>query len=913
MLNFGLPRAENCLRCRLQQALQHASRSGYHFQGGVLRHDLQRRHESTEVELPPQDDKQQTFRIRRDFNDSGDVQYRIIAPRGKMRRIRGSTQREDRKQLGIKSLGQESEVIVLRDVPDQPKLHKSERVISFRGTADTAHSMTAEEIEALFRQQKPAKRDEIEQAIAELKPQEEILSRQEFDKGLKALTKGFSKSQLKGYLNRNTPKHLLHAQSPKQDVRTVDTGDIRYLESSAWFGGVTDINKPLSGEARSSKSATETTAPKQNLAMSIHRLVWNVRVEEEATTQGELDLLLTPAQWGLLHTRDATDLFSMMRSRKFYQNSRFERSGKRGVIRVIGPKAEAEDIANVFQSAFERASTQTVDLNAFQHRPSHAESQDLSGIFTPTQLQAIMNLSKTFVMFDPATNKVNAVFNETRYPKLIPMQLSIHGFSQDHIESALRLLMALLTLPLPRVTKTFVGDHKDIGLAPAFVGKTLPSRIRASKVGRWTSSVVNISSNSDEKPSQSGTILPPPLFENLTKHMEHKDHLSELPVPEEVEGSYWTTQIVSPPWKATLGYVLHPLTVAESANYLNTQSEGLIDPTSTPALSSSQLPTLETKKASIFTPQAPGLNKALSLFQFALYRRMARNKSLPSQLTVRLIPSPFSATDASKRNVLPPISILLSIDTNKSENQIAERPATKSRNQWSFPIDETTAVKVIGINAELTETHYYLALPNYSIDLRFSKHWSVAAAQIEAFKDPELRAFITTVIESIRSGTELKAPQTVDIKLPSWMTKDTKSEQQVTKHSYFFAGFEHRGRRRFSPSKKMGKVAPDLSDKFVLSVNAIEGGFSGGRQVEVAIMPTPNYGVANNNSRPQVSEAASTEGADDAKALVKAAEAMVQLLESSQSGALAPVLRRGEGPPPSSQTVERHVSVSRQD
>jgi len=304
-------------------------------------------------------------------------------------------------------LGQESEVIVLRDVPDQPKLkHQAEKVISFQATADSAHSMTAEEIEALFKKQKPAKRDEIEKAISDLRPQEEVLSRQEFDQGLKALTKGFSKSQLKNYLNRHTPKVSLHAQPQTKDVKTVRTGDVKYLERSEWSGGVTEINKNLAGVARPSSTSTDPSSPKQNLAASIYRIAWNVRVEEEATTEGELDLSLTPEQWGLLHTREATDLFSMMRSRKFYRNSRFERIRERGVIRVIGPKGETEDIANLFQSAFERASTHIVDLDPFRHGSSHTHSQNLSDIFTPTQLQAIMSLTKTYVVFDADTNKV---------------------------------------------------------------------------------------------------------------------------------------------------------------------------------------------------------------------------------------------------------------------------------------------------------------------------------------------------------------------------------------------------------------------------------------------------------------------------------------------------------------------------
>ncbi|GAB7339640.1 hypothetical protein MBLNU457_6229t1 [Dothideomycetes sp. NU457] len=830
-----------------------------------------------------------------------------------MRRIRGTTQREDRKQLGIKSLGQESEVIVLRDVPDRPKpKYQGVKVINFQATADSAHSMTAEEIEALFKRQKPAKRDEVEEAISDLRPREEVLSRKEFDQGLSALTKGFSKSQLKNYLHRHTPKKSPHAQPQAESVTDVRKGDVRYLEKTKWSPGVTDVNKKVAGGARSSSTSADPSSSKQNIAASIYRVAWNVRVYEEATTEGELDLLLTPEQWALLHTRAATRLFSVLRARKFYRNSRFERIREKGIIRVIGPKGEADDIALLFISAFQYASTQIVDLDTFRHESSHTHSQNLSSVYTPTQLEAIMNLTKTYVVFDAETSK-----------------LSIYAFTQDKIDSALRLLIALLRLPVPRVVKNFIGDHADIGLAPTYIAKTLPSSIRAIRLGRWTASVMsNFSPSSpgregmqegdgtdfDATPESTvvrlGTRNPPdailqgPVLRSLIKHMEQyrSDVMAELPVPAHVDGSYWVPQIVSPPWKATMGYVLHDIESSETTNNHEAQSEGSSIKMTPTASTVTQRPNLESNKVTIFSPQAPGLTKALAYWDYASHRRQQTTKILPSQLIVRLIPSPLSAADMSKLNKLPPINIVLNVATLSPTSVATERPATKSKNQWSFPVDDRTVVKVIGINAALMEVHYYVSLPDQNVDLRFSKHWNITASQVDAFDDPAMRTFITTVIESIKSGDELKAPQTVDIKLPSWMIRNSKSSgaPEVSTHSYFFAGFEHRGRNQFSPGRAMKQIAPELTNNYILSVNAIEGGFSGGRQIEASILPSPalDKDVARNDritkeadtvtdaSSADDTKATDTQSYQDAKMLINAAEAMVRLLSDAQTGAL---------------------------
>lgn len=419
----GTPRAPTCLRCRLRQALRTASRSGNHYNRAILRQDLQRRHETTaaqETPAPP----------RHARNEDEGITWKHFSPRGKIRRIRGQRQREESESLTIKSLGKDSEVIVLRDVPERRwewhRLQDDSRANETETDGKSKQSLTAQEIEALFKKQQAPEQHEIDGAIERHRPQEEVLSRQAFNQKLKALLDGYNAGQLSRYLQSQIPGSRSSVK-PRRNKATADNarpGGVEKVARTPWFAGLTSITQPISYDSRAvstaspsvSSSATSLarSSRKQAVAEKIFRDAWNVRIEEEAEAEGELELLLTPEQWGLLHTRGASTLFAVMRSRRFYQHSRFERDGVRGAIRVLGPKAEAEDIASLFETALGEAKSFIFNLANLQSPAAPPRRRTFEQIFTRDQLQLVMSATRTYIGYDKTTNWVRTLCTVAR-------------------------------------------------------------------------------------------------------------------------------------------------------------------------------------------------------------------------------------------------------------------------------------------------------------------------------------------------------------------------------------------------------------------------------------------------------------------------------------------------------------------
>ena len=413
MLPFVRPRASDCLRCQLRQLLRRASQTGLHYDGGIPRQDLQTRQVSTEAQHESSEPRQE-LRIRREIDDGdSQVTYKITSPSplGKIRRNRGSRQREASQPLSIKSLGQDSEVIVLRDIPKRQGRHEHghERLIEVADAQDAAKRLTAEDIESLFGKQRPPKQEEVNTAIEELRPREEVLSREDFDKSVRKLLMSFSLSQLARYLNSRVPASSLYPGNTTGHTKAVSLEGVQQVNRTKWYGGQTDLTVPVNPASRSAQAGKSSGSRRHSVAENIHRLLWNIQVEEEARTLGELELLLTPAQWGLLHTRDATGLFSVMRSRKFYQNSRFERDRDRGAIRIIGPRAEADNIGNLFEDAFRDAKSISVNLKPFADAVDQNINGGLSQTFSSDQLKRIMTATKTHIYLNVKRESVRRI------------------------------------------------------------------------------------------------------------------------------------------------------------------------------------------------------------------------------------------------------------------------------------------------------------------------------------------------------------------------------------------------------------------------------------------------------------------------------------------------------------------------
>ena len=423
MLALQSQGAKTCLRCRLRQFFRQASRTGIHPEGGITRHDLQRRFASDGGEGV----QEHTVNVRRVGGPAGG------GKEGRNRKGQRARQRQTSTALQIKSLGRESQIIVLRDIVEKAGQQDGERTIDNiqQSAKELNLSLSTEEVAALLlKKEPPPKPAEVDAAIEDHRPQEDVLSRQAFDVAVRALLASYNANQLNQYLHKHAPRHALKKQKKKKPGDSVKTQAINVVNKTAWYGGKTKITIPIAPHSRPSQTGQDvpTTKPsidakdiaatrrsgptidaairKRSIAENIFRLAWKVQLEEEAEEVGELELLLSPEQWVLLHTRNATDLFRVMRSRTFYQNSSFERDGDRGAIRIVGPRSEAEDIAGLFDAAFKSIKSIDVNLGPLSNVIARAGLRALEQVFTSESLRAVTSITGTSIHYDAVKKAV---------------------------------------------------------------------------------------------------------------------------------------------------------------------------------------------------------------------------------------------------------------------------------------------------------------------------------------------------------------------------------------------------------------------------------------------------------------------------------------------------------------------------
>ena len=290
----------------------------------------------------------------------------------------------------------------------------------------------------------------------------------------------------------------------------------------------------------------------------------------------------------------------------------------------------------------------------------------------------------------------------------------------------------MINLPSRRAVMTFIDERKPFSVAPVHVGRVLPIAVRTMDLERYVrpSTSVDVSDAARDR-TLKGSRMYNSILKNLIKRPDAAVNVQREDSFSGSTTTYWASKAVSPPWKATLGYVLHQRDVSDPAAASKT-AEKDAPSTRIGNKPQSREESLE-HLPPIFAPQARSLTSILSYFDTFRFSRGVRLNFLPSQLVVRLIPSPLVGGGLHIPLRFPKIEIVFDFETQKSVLETAvdteaetEALATddaavlgqESSNGIRFDIDQTNSVVVTGINALLHETAYDVALPGHSVDLR---------------------------------------------------------------------------------------------------------------------------------------------------------------------------------------------------
>ncbi len=216
------------------------------------------------------------------------------SPLGRLHGFRGHKLREQRFELDVDTLGNKSEVIVLRDAgvrfnprPEMEEFEKVEKV-------DILAQLDAER--GLVGQ------DEVERNIEELTPKQSarLVSWEELQSIQQQLVTGFTMSQLLRYRESIEAREKL--AMARDEEHTQEKALSAVVRKTEWMPGTSDSGevfeeRPLRGYR------SEAYTPKQRLVLLLLRQHWRLEARDVTESTGEIELELRSTELELLISR----------------------------------------------------------------------------------------------------------------------------------------------------------------------------------------------------------------------------------------------------------------------------------------------------------------------------------------------------------------------------------------------------------------------------------------------------------------------------------------------------------------------------------------------------------------------------------------------------------------------------------
>jgi hypothetical protein len=790
--------ASTCLQCHLRLALRQ-----FHH----------RRYQSTHDSSPLRD-----FSV----NDHTPTNLRITRVQSHHGRIRGKKGRQRRVEssepLGIDSLGESSEVIVLRDLPEVKPAPEPPKQHELEDEQEKPRALSAKDIENMSGKRAPrASSDEVFESIESLRPEGElkVIPKSEFEAIVTTMTKGYNLAQLKGYLMRKTTSLISTSmanelQPSQSDQETTESselsslrGGLHKLKRTLWYPGTTTITRRLPLEKMHMEPQAQRgrrLGIKERTIESILRGCWTLSTEEEEASTGEMEFLLSPMQFGLLLTKNSETLRPLLESSKFYKNSHFQLHQADHVIRIFGPRAEAEGIAVVLTESFAVARSAEINLDT----DGILQQMNLAGLtveetFHPPQLQKIMDLTKTYISYDAETKR-----------------LQIASFVGTAINDAHRLLMALL--PVQARDEIHVLYDRDVShcrLEQVSASGNLPLRAQLRQLGRWVTPSSRLSKSGENLLARDRPIITRALemMEAITPQLNH----FHPPVQQII----WPLDSRVGVWKARIGRLLHDARDQKSV-YPGTATE-----TSTEA---------STAFKPIFTSQFPGLAGLLSHAK-ALSATEDYSLDGGTELIAHLIPSPLEAIEASVSSRFPKIELRFAMRSPSTRESNQSSGNAEEHEGRSVPLKDGRSAVFREMTAVVKTDIVQLALPASPVDVEFQRIHTLSSTN--ALKDDRIRLYVEAIFESLVNDTTLRAPPVVQIALPrralgvglkvaAKLGKGHGTGKDLVPVKYLFSSFEHREKRNF----KVRAADPNCR----VRIETVEAGVTGGRRVELSIL-----------------------------------------------------------------------------
>lgn len=295
MLAPRVPSAFVCLRCEAQIARRRLPAVPYTFPRAYFSASARQNHDGENIDALS-DAPQHRVKITK-----------IVEPLNRLRRRKGKIVRETSASLrGIKQLGDNADILVLREIADTAEQERAQDSPEI----EPSDPVQVPDIVASLQQEgKAVTPEEIYQQVGSLRPRNHgepdephYIKQTTFVRLRNLLMNGFTQQQLMTFYSvaKNIERKDVN-QGVLDSLKRDEDNPKAPVERSEWQPGTTSITQRLPGTDRHVKiMGWRKNVSKQLLVDRILRDPWNLVLLEEIEAPGEIELFLKPWQLALL-------------------------------------------------------------------------------------------------------------------------------------------------------------------------------------------------------------------------------------------------------------------------------------------------------------------------------------------------------------------------------------------------------------------------------------------------------------------------------------------------------------------------------------------------------------------------------------------------------------------------------------
>ncbi|KAF2114438.1 mitochondrial inner-membrane-bound regulator-domain-containing protein [Lophiotrema nucula] len=692
-------------------------------------------------------------------------------PLGKIKRRKGKTIRETTAAVDVKTLGEDSEILVLKEVDEGPR--QKEEPPAPQPLPDSAESpsllasLKEEAGEVKVTQEKVNERlDDLRPKTHDDPDEPHYLPYATFLQLHKTLTDGFTVTQLSKYFsaaqgigrNRVGAQVLKGLKGTKKNV----------AGRTEWQPGTTPLATRLVGGAMTMfKRKERRFINKPMIVDQILRKVWNVVLLEEIEASGEIEISLKSWQVALLTagaSPNPLDRVGSMRRAKvevFWPDS---------IVRITANKSSAEYAADDIELELKNAESKEFDLKPWQ--------RFLGSDVLPKEKPVAFLSEKDMQIVTELSGAVIQPTSSNTY--------MLRGRNKSSVEEAERAIVNMLPIKSsspPSIDTLSLRNRNPPYLLPIPSKSVLPYRLRNLDLGRWSLPVAR--SKAQLTPGdQNPVISVGDRGDSSTEDARARivKALMRFPSEQQLNSSYKSVTEVAVGQATWADTPLNVLAV--------TFGQGLFPiPQKNAPVSAATIPSESTFPAA-FSCQLPGV------FKLLLDEQLTQGVSLYwPRLQYNFVISPHGQRLEPLRpgQQYPHLQIV-----------VEARPG------------QDVVLSKVGIRFN-RQSHQVL-LPDQVADLRFEASSSLLLQNAPA--DERIAAWFASVRQNIESGGRLTAPESLQLDIPRWLLPGKrKSDDGTQTLTYLFTGITYQqsvstrfnGRNLRYMSKHGGKLAEKVS------------------------------------------------------------------------------------------------------